>query len=104
MLIASALFSVSASAQKMGMSKQTLMDSLKISDVTADSVIAIQQQTMKEMKTVMSDQSLSKDQKKEKAKPFKQEKKTRVKKFVNNDQLAKMQQMEMEMRQNRKNQ
>lgn len=104
MLIASAFFSVSASAQKMSMPKQTLMDSLKISAVTADSVIAIQQQTMKQMKTVMNDESLSKDEKKEKAKPIKEEMKTSLKKFLNNDQLAKLQEMQMEMRQNKKNQ
>ncbi|MEO8712843.1 MAG: hypothetical protein ABI405_12000 [Parafilimonas sp.] len=106
--IASAFFSVSASAQTskkgMGMAKQTLMDSLKISDATADSVLSIRQTSMTQMRTIMSDQSLSQDQKKEKAKPIKQEMKTRLQKFLDKDQLAKLQGMEMEMRQNKKNQ
>ena len=105
-LIASAFFTVSASAQTgkkgMGVSKQTLMDSLKISGETADSVIAIRQDAMSQMKPITSDQSLSKEDKKAKAKPIKEETQKRLKKFLNNDQMAKLQEMEMAMRQSKK--
>ena len=86
----------------MGVSKQTLMDSLKISSETADSVIAIRQDAMSKMKPITSDQSLSKEDKKAKAKPIKEETQTRLKKFLNDDQMAKLQEMEMAMRQSKK--
>ena len=98
MLAASAFFCVSASAQKtggkMGMEKQVLMDSLKLSSTAADSVIAIREQSMTQIKTIMSDQSLSQDQKKEKAKPIKQDMKTRLKKYLTDDQMAKLQEIQ----------
>ena len=101
LLFTSAFFTLSASAQKgkMGASKQVLMDSLKVSDAVADSIIAIRTQSMSEIKTIMDDQSLSQDQKKEKAKPIKQEMKTRLKKLLTDDQMQKLQEMQMEMRQ-----
>ena len=105
-LIASAFFTVSASAQTgkkgMGVSKQTLMDSLKISGETADSVIAIRQVSITQTKSIANDQSLSQEDKKAKLKPIKQETQTRLKKFLNNDQMAKLQEMEMAMRQSKK--
>ncbi len=81
------------------MAKQTLMDSLKISGSVADSVIAVRQQSMSQVKTIMSDQSLTKDQKKEKMKPVKEEMKTKLEKFLTQEQMQKLQQMEMERRQ-----
>jgi hypothetical protein len=98
MLVASVFFCVSASAQKgkTGMDKQTLMDSLKLSSTAADSVIAIRTQSMAQIKTIMSDQSLSQEQKKEKAKPIKQDMKMRLKKYLTDDQMAKLQEMKME--------
>jgi len=105
-LIVSALFTVSASAQGgkkgMGLSKQTLMDSLKISSETADSVIAIRDASMSQMKIVTSDQSLSKEGKKAKLKPLKQETQTRLKKFLSDDQIAKLREMEMAAHQGKK--
>jgi len=105
-LIVSALFTVSASAQGgkkgMGLSKQTLMDSLKISSETADSVIAIREASMSQMKTVTSDQSLSKEDKKAKLKPLKQETQMRLKKFLSDDQMAKLREMEMAAHQGKK--
>ena len=100
MLIASVLFCFSASAQKgkMGMEKQTLMDSLKLSATAADSVIAIREQSMGQIKSIMSDQSLSQDQKKEKVKPIKQDMKMRLKKYLTEDQMAKLQEMQKENR------
>ena len=107
-LFAFALFIVSASASAqsgnkgMGLSKQTLMDSLKISSETADSVIAIREASMSQMKTVTSDQSLSKEDKKAKLKPIKQETQTRLKKFLSDDQIAKLREMEMAAHQGKK--
>ena len=98
-LIVSAFFTVPASAQNgkkgMGLSKQTLMDSLKISSETADSVIAIRQASMSQMKSITSDQSLSDEDRKAKLKPIKQETQTRLKKFLSSDQMAKLREMEM---------
>jgi len=83
----------------MGASKQILMDSLKVSESVADSIISIRSQSMSQIKTIMSDQSLSQDQKKEKTKPVKQEMKTRLKSLLTDDQIQKLQEMEMNMRQ-----
>lgn len=101
LLFTSAFFTLSASAQKakMNVSKQTLMDSLKVSEPVADSIISIRTQSMSEIKTVMSDQSLSQDQKKEKIKPIKQEMKARMKKLLTDEQIQKLQEMQMEMKQ-----
>jgi len=105
-LIVSAFFTVAASAQTskkgMGLSKQTLMDSLKISSETADSVIAIRHASMSQMKSVADDQSLSQDDKKQKLKPLREETQTRLKKFLSNDQIKKLHEMEMTMRQDKK--
>ncbi len=102
-IIATAFISFSASAQKqgggkMGLSKQELMDSLKVSDAVADSVIAVRTESMTQMRTIMTDQSLTQDQKREKIQPIRQETKTKLQKFLTNDQLQKMQQMEMDKR------
>ncbi len=104
MLVASVLFTVSASAQKnMEMKKQELMDSLKISGTTADSVIAITKQSSIQIKNIMHNQSLSEDQKKEQIKPIKQETKTHLNKFLTQDQMKKLEQMGREKRQSMKN-
>lgn len=103
-IIATAFIGFSASAQKpaggrMALSKQELMDSLKVTDAVADSVIAIRTESMTQMRSIMTDQSLSQDQKREKIQPLRQDMKTKLKKFLTDDQLQKMQQMDMEKRQ-----
>ena len=102
MLVATAFFSTAASAQspkgKPGLPKQTLMDSLKISDVTADSVIAIRTQSMSQIRTIMSDDKLTQEEKKEKAKPIAQETKVKLKKFLTEEQIEKLHHMEMDRR------
>jgi hypothetical protein len=104
MLVTSAFFTVSASAQKnMEMTKQELMDSLKISSTSADSVIAIGKQTAIQVKNIMHDQSLSEDQKKEQIKPIKQATKARLDKFLTQEQMKKLEQMEKEKRESMKN-
>jgi len=103
-LIASSIsFSSFAQTSKGGMKleKQTLQDSLKISESVADSVIGVRQQAMTQMKSVMNDQSLSQDQRKAKMKDIKQETKMHLKNFLNDEQMQKMQEMEMERRQNK---
>ena len=102
MLIASA-FCVSASAQKMngkmGMEKQTLIDSFKLSSTAADSVVSIREQSMSQMKSIRDDKSITDEsQKKEKIKAVKQDMKMRLKKYLTDDQMAKMQQMQMSNR------
>lgn len=106
MLIASAFFCVSASAQKMsgkaGMEKQTLIDSFKLSSAAADSVVSIREQSMSQIKSIRDDKSLTdENQKKEKMKTVKQDMKTRLKKYLTDDQMAKMQQMQMSNRKNK---
>src|SRR6478609_9477088 len=101
--IATTFLSVAASAQHPGgsrqaLSKQTLMDSLKISDATADSVIAIRTASMSQIRTIMSDEKLTQDEKKEKAKPIAQDTKVKLKKFLTEEQIEKIKQMEMEKR------
>ena len=105
-IISLALFNISASAQTKDKTpvKQQLIDSLKIPDATADSVINIMHESMSQIKNIRNDASLSDDQKKEKGKSIKQEMKTRLQKLLDKDQLAKLQEMEMEMRQSKKNQ
>ena len=105
MLIASAFFTMSASAQtqervkgKMANQKQVMIDSLKISEASADSVIAIRTQSMGQIKAIMNDQSLSQDQKKEKMKPIKEEMKTKMEKYLTKEQMAKLQEMKSGMR------
>ena len=95
----SAAFFSSASAQgKMGMQKKVLMDSLKISETAADSVVSIREQSMTQIKAIMKDQSLSQEQKKEKAKPIKEDMRTRLEKYLTKDQMAKLQEMQGAMR------
>jgi hypothetical protein len=50
--------------------KQKLKDDLKLTDVQADSVTAIQQEFRPQMRTIMMDQTLSADDKKAKLQPI----------------------------------
>jgi hypothetical protein len=102
-ITATAFISFSASAQKpangkMGLTKQELMDSLKVSEAIADSVIAVRTESIAQVRSIMSDQSLTQDQKKEKIEPVKKETKTKLQKFLTEEQFQKMQQMEMNKR------
>ena len=102
-LIATTFLTVAASAQPPGssrqaLSKQTLMDSLKISDATADSVIAIRTASMSQIRTIMSDEKLTQDEKREKAKPIVQDTKVKLKKYLTEEQIEKIKQMEMDKR------
>jgi len=111
MLVASSFIMLQASAQPpgggpgrggMAISKQTLMDSLQISSENADSVVAIRSAAMTQMRSIMTDQSASMDDKRAKAKPIRDEMQTNLKKFLTEDQMKKLHEMEMNMRQNGK--
>src|SRR5215471_1704964 len=84
--------------QNMQDMKQRLKDSLHLTDVQVDSVEAIRDEFQPRIKDIMKDQSLSKDQKKEKLKPIKKEMTTRLKNFLTEDQIKKLDQMEQDMR------
>ena len=96
------LLSVSGLAQNgkqnMEVMRERLRDSLKLSNVQVDSVISIRQQFQPQIRNIMKDQSLSKDQKKDKVKPIKQEMIARLRKMLTNEQFQKLEQMEQEMK------
>lgn len=103
-LLATIFFTVTASAQKAGRServRQYLVDSLGVSAANADSVVALSQRSMTQVRSIMQDQSLSQEEKKQKVKPIRQEMQTAMKKFLSDDQIAKLQEMQMQRRQNR---
>jgi hypothetical protein len=109
MLITSAFFSVSALAQdqdnkggRAGIAKQLLIDSLNLSETAADSVVAVTQRSMIHIRDIMKDESLSQDEKREKIKPLREEMRTHLKQYLTDEQMAKLRQIEMERRQNRK--
>jgi hypothetical protein len=110
MIAAFAFMTMGASAQtraagggKKGMEKQYLMDSLKVSETVADSVVSIRSQAKSQIKNIMKDGSLSEDQKKEKVKPIKQEMKAKLEKYLNKDQMAKLQDMRGRMKKTKGN-
>lgn len=109
LLIASAFFTFSASAQKeiargkMGAQKQVLIDSLKLSDAAADSIISIRMQSITQIKSIMSDQALTQEQKREKIKPIKEEMKIKLEKYLTKEQMDKLMSMQGEMRKDKSN-
>ena len=107
MLVATLFFTVSASAQNGGGGgrgeriKHYLVDSLNVSATNADSVIAISQRSMMQLRPIIQDQSLSQDEKKDKVKPIREAAKAEMKKYLTADQMEKLEQKQMEWRQNR---
>ena len=83
--------------------KQRLRDSLKLTEAQVDSVEAIRQEYQPQIKSIMKDDSLSKDQKKEKVKPIKKEMVARLKKFLTEEQIQKLEEMEQDMRKKNSN-
>ena len=104
MLVASAL-TFSASAQNGSGRSETikhyLTDSLGVSGVNADSVVAITQRSMMEMRSIRQDQALSQDEKREKMLPIMEGMKTEMKKYLTDEQATKLQEVMMQRRQNR---
>ena len=107
MLVASAFTGISASAQNGGgrteMIKRYLTDSLGVSAVNADSVVAISQRSMMEMRSIRQDQALSQDEKREKVLPVMESMRAEMKKYLTDEQATKLQEVMMQRRQNRGN-
>ena len=107
-VIATALLGTSSFAQggkkNVQEMKQQLKDSLNLTDTQVDSVVVIVQEFQPQIRTIMKDQSLSKDQKKEKVKPIREEMVTRLKTFLSAEQLSKLQEMIQEKKQKNANQ
>jgi periplasmic protein CpxP/Spy len=102
MAIMLAILAFSANAQQgsAGMQqafKQRLIDSLKFTPVQADSVVAVQQQFMPQMRAIRIDQSLSDADKKQKMMAIRDEEKARFAKFLTPDQIQKMEIMQQSM-------
>lgn len=104
MLVASA-FTVSVSAQNGGgrseMVKHYLTDSLGVSAVNADSVVAITQRSMTAMRSIRQDQALSQDEKRAKMQPLMESMRAEMKKYLTEEQATKLQEVIMQRRQNR---
>ena len=105
MLVATAFTGVAAFAQNGGgrseMVKHYLTDSLNVSAVNADSVVAITQRSMMEMRNIRQDQALSQDEKREKMQPLMEVMRTEMKKYLTEEQATKLQERLMQRRQER---
>ncbi len=98
------LVSITASAQNSNganrreMMKQRLKDSLQLTDVQADSVASVQQNFQPRMREVMMNQGLDQAAKKSQIDAIVQERRTRLKSFLTDDQITKLEAMEQKMR------
>jgi len=99
--------SISASAQngggggggdRMAQYRQMLKDSVQLTDVQADSVMAIQQEFRPQMRTIFQDQSLSQDDKQAKLKGLNDQIAAREQKFLTADQVQKLADIQARMR------
>ena len=79
--------------------KQILKDSLSLTDVQIDSVMAIQQAYQPQIQTIVMDQSSTMDQKMQKIQPIRDEIKARLQKILSAEQMTKLDAMEQNMRQ-----
>jgi hypothetical protein len=71
--------------------KQKLIDSLQLTSVQADSVVAIRQEFGPKMRDIFMDQSLSQDDKKSKLGPLNEERNKRLKAVLGDDLFKKYQ-------------
>jgi len=71
--------------------KQKLKDDLKLTDVQADSVVAIQQEFRPQMRAIFSDQSLSQDEKRAKVQPLNDARDKRIQAVLGDDLFKKYQ-------------
>ena len=98
---------VSANAQNGGggggmeRMRQMYKDSLQLTDVQIDSVMAVNQDFRPQMRAIFQDQSLSQDDKTAKMKALNDQITARESKFLSADQLTKLQAMTDRMRRNR---
>lgn len=110
MVLAMTVFTVSSFAQggggqqRMERMKQQLKDSIGLTDVQIDSVMAVRQEYQPQMREIFMDQSSSPDDKKAKMADLNLKMRARYKNFLSDDQLTKLeayQQRQMERMRNR---
>jgi hypothetical protein len=101
LVIALAAFATSSFAQQGGGAermKQMLKDSLQLTDVQIDSVMAVRQQFQPQMRDIFMDQSMSQEDKRAKLADLNTQMKARYKAFLSDDQIAKLDAMQQRMR------
>jgi len=76
--------------QNMGISKQVLKDSLKLTDAKADSVAAIMKDFQSQQRSIMMDQSLSQEDKAAKRKDLNDAQNTQLSKLLSPAQMEKL--------------
>lgn len=110
MVLAMTVFTVSSFAQggggqqRMERMKQALKDSIGLTDVQIDSVMAVRQEYQPQMREIFMDQSASADDKKAKMADLNLKMRARYKSFLSDDQITKLeayQQRQMERMRNR---
>lgn len=96
---------MSASAQngggggdRMAQYRQMLKDSVQLTDVQIDSVMAVQQDLRPQQRAIFQDQSLSQDDKQAKIKALNDQAAARYAKFLSADQVTKLQAIQDRMR------
>lgn len=70
--------------------KQRIKDELKLTDAQADSLMVVQQEFQMKNRELSSNTSISADDKKAKSKEFDSARRTKLKTFLNEDQLTKL--------------
>jgi predicted transcriptional regulator len=86
------------------MMKQYLKDSLQLSDVLTDSVMAVRMQYQPQMRQIFMDQSMSADDKQTKLKSMRTEMEARYKTIgLTDDQITKMREHDQRMREQMRN-
>lgn len=112
MMVFMSALSLSSSAQnggggggnRMAQMHQMLKDSVGLTDVQADSVVAIRREVGPQMRAIFQDQSLSQDDKQAKMKALNDQLSARYANFLSADQVQKLQayqQRQMERMRNR---
>jgi hypothetical protein len=103
MAIVLTVSSFSANAQQPGMAgmqqmfRQRMIDSLKFTPVQADSVLAVQQEFMPQMRAIRMNDNLSAADKMQQFSALRDQEKARFSKFLSDDQLQKLQQLQQAM-------
>lgn len=82
-------------AERQAAMKQKLKDDLKLTDVQADSISAIQQEFRPQMRTIMMDQTMSQDDKKAKLQPINDAADKRIQAVLGDDLFKKYQEWRM---------
>ncbi len=108
MFVSALLITVSSNAQtsqpmmkKHGMqgarTQQMLKDSLHLTDVQIDSVMAIREQSSGTMMSIRNDTTLSTDQRQQEMKATKEQMKMRLKSILSKDQMQQLEEMQRNM-------